>query len=296
MRKDDSTLSHAERSFVEGRAKLLLQRADAFGVVPVPIDDLLSAAKLKVAPTSLFDPRAVAAYAVAQGKRAAEVVKKALGKILGILDAHEEVIHIDDTVSEGRQSFLKLHETGHFELPHQRKIFRFFEDSQDELDPSIADKFEREANNFARYAIFNGTAYADRAADLPLAFSSVKKMQRNFKVSLYAGLREYARTHRHICLAMAVEKPTLCPTKGWNSEIRRVETSLAFEEQFGQPQVPIITKHHPLWALVPFGKAVRPTIVRLNDLNGQTHEFIGEALDTGYNILIFACPAALFKN
>jgi IrrE N-terminal-like domain len=295
VRKDDSALSHAERAFVESRAKLLLERADAWGVLPVPINDLLSAANLKVAPISVFDPRAIAAYAVAQGKKAANIVKQAIGKILGILDAHEEVIHIDDSVLESRQRFLKLHETGHFELPHQRKIFRFFEDSQEELDPSIADKFEREANNFARYAIFNGNAYADRAADLPLAFSSVKKMQRGLGVSLYAGLREYARTHRHTCIAMAIEKPTLCPQNGWNAEIRRVETSLAFDQHFGRPQLPAITKTHPFWPLVPFGKATRPTTVRLTDLNGEQHEFIGEALDTTYNILIFACPTALFK-
>ena len=296
MRRDDNSLSHAEREFVESRAKMLLERADAWGVVPVPIDDLLSAAKLKVAPTSLFDPRAIAAYAVAQGKKAASLVKQAIGKILGILDVHEEVIHIDDSVLETRQRFLKLHETGHFEIPHQRKIFRFFEDSNEELQPSIADKFEREANNFARYAIFNGRAYADRAADLPLAFSSVKKMQRGFKVSLYAGLREYARTHRHVCIAVAVEAPTLCPQNGWSAEIRRVETSLSFEQQFGRPQLPAITKTHPLWPLVPFGKATRPTVFKLTDLNGNQHEFIGEALNTTYNILIFACPMALFKT
>lgn len=295
MRKDDSSLSHAERAYVESRAKLLLERAGAWGVVPVPIDDLLGAAKLKVAPTSIFDPRAIAAYAVAQGRKAANLVKQAIGKVLGILDAREEVIHIDDSVLETRQRFLKMHETGHFELPHQRSVFRFFEDSSEELDPSIADKFEREANNFARYAIFNGNAYADRAADHPLAFSSVKKMQRSFNVSLYAGLREYARTHRHVCIALAIEKPVLCPRNGWGAEIRRVETSLAFEQQFGRPLAPIISASHPLWPLVPFGKAIRPTQVRLTDVNGEQHEFIGEALDTGYNILIFACPAALFK-
>jgi len=275
---------------------MLLERADAWGVVPVPIENLLSAAKLKVAPTSLFDPRAIAAYALAQGKKAANVVKQAIGKILGILDAHEEVIHIDDSVLETRQRFLKLHETGHFELPHQRKIFRFFEDSEKELDPSIADKFEREANNFARYAIFNGSAYSDRAADLPLALSSVKKMQRSFNVSLYAGLREYTRTHRHVCIAMAIEVPALCPQNGWSAEIRRAETSYSFEQQFGRPQLSIINQSHPFWPLVPFGKVTKPTVFRITDLNGQSHEFIGEALNTTYNILIFACPKDHFKS
>jgi hypothetical protein len=295
MRADDSSLSREERELVEKRAKSLLERAGAIGVIPVPIDDLLAAANLKVAPYSVFDPRAIAAYAVQQGKRAAGLVKRAIGKIFGILDAHEAVIHIDDTVLEGRQRFLKLHETGHFELPHQRSVFRFFEDSEQELEPSIADKFEREANNFARYALFNGSTFADRAADFPLQFSSVKKIHRSFKVSLYAGLREYARTHRHVCIALAIEKPTLCPVNGYSAEVRRVEISLAFEQRFGVPKMSVINRTSPYWRLVPFGKATKPTTFQLTNLNGEAEEFIGEALDTTFNILVFACPTALFK-
>lgn len=295
MRRDDSSLSHEERALVEGRAKQLLERAGALGMVPVPIEDLLEAAKLKVAPYSVFDPRAIAAYAIEKGKKAATLVKRAIGKIFGVLDAHEEVIHIDDTVLESKQRFLKLHETGHFELPHQRQLFRFFEDSLEELDPSVADKFEREANNFARYALFNGDTYAEHAASHPVKFSTVKKLHKPFKVSLYAGLREYARTHRHVCIAMAIESPKHCPTNGFCSEIRRVETSLAFETQFGRPQSAVITKNSVFWPLVPFGKVTKPTTFQLVDRNGEKHEFIGEALNTTFNILVFACPTALFQ-
>ena len=295
MREDDRSLSRHELEQVEKAATALLHRADAWGVVPVPIDDILSAAKLRVAPYSLFDPRAIAAYALTQGRKAADVVKRAVGKIFGVLDAHAEVIHIDDSVVEGRQRFLKLHETGHFELPHQKKIFRFFEESEKELDPSVADLFEREANNFARFAIFNGGAFERDAADMPLSFGSVKKIHKRYQVSLYAGLREYARTHRHCCIALAIEKPTRCSEHGFRSEIRRVETSLSFENMFGKPTALEITKHHALGRLVPFGKATKPTAVQLTDLNGDVHEFIGEALDTTFNILIFACPTAMFK-
>src|SRR5829696_5139071 len=98
MRADDSSLSREERALVEGRARRLLERAGALGVVPVPIEDLLDAANLKVAPYSVFDPRAIAAYALEKGKEAASLVKRAIGKIFGILDAHDEVMHIDDTV------------------------------------------------------------------------------------------------------------------------------------------------------------------------------------------------------
>lgn len=95
---------------------------------------------------------------------------------------------------------------------------------------------------------------------------------------------------------MALEKPQMCAVNGYSAEIRRVETSLAFEEQFGRPQLSVVTKAHPFWPLIPYGRATRPTVVRLTDLNGDVHEFIGEALDTTFNILLFACPVALFKN
>ncbi len=80
MRKDDSNLSRTERELVEKAAAALLHRADAWGVVPVPIEDLLSAAKLKVAPYSVFDPRQIAAYAIAQGAKAAQLRDRAIAQ------------------------------------------------------------------------------------------------------------------------------------------------------------------------------------------------------------------------
>lgn len=296
MRADDNTLSRSELERVEKVATQLLHKADAWGVVPVPVEDLLSAANLTVAPYSIFDPRSIAAYALQQGKKAADVVKRAVGKVFGVLDAHAEVIHVDDSVGKARQRFLTLHEAGHFELPHQRKLFRFFEESEHELDPSIADLFEREANNFARFAIFNGDAFRINAADMSLSFGSVKKIHKRFGVSLYAGLREYTRTHRHCCIAFSVEDPVFCKNDGFRAEIRRVETSLSFQKQFGVPTIPAITKNHPFGCLVPFGKATKPTSFYLRDVNGESHEFVGESLNTTYNILIFACPASIFNN
>lgn len=297
MRPDDRNLSRDERERVERQALRLLHKADAWGMIPVPVEDILAAAKLRVAPYSVFDPRAIAAYAAAQGLKAANLVKRAVGKIFGILDTSEEVIHIDDSVTEGRQTFLKLHEAGHFELPHQKKLFRFFEDSREELDPAVADLFEREANNFASFVMFNGATFQDRAAQFDLSFGSVKKMQRAFKVSLYAALRQYTRTHRLPCIAICCELPEFCPRDGFRCEVRRIEVSPAFEAQFAKPVVNMITARHPFGALVPFArKATRPTAFAMVDRNGTQHEFVGEALDTTFNVLVFACPVVVFKT
>ena len=48
-------------------------------------------------------------------------------------------------------------------------LFRLFQDCEKTLDPGIADLFEREANNFARFALFQGDRYAGMAADHKLA-------------------------------------------------------------------------------------------------------------------------------
>lgn len=298
MRPDDSSLSSSELLKVNSIATKLLHRSDAWGVVPLPLNDVLAAAKLKVAPYSVFDPRSIKAYIAAKGTQVAKTIKSAIGKIFGILDASEEIIHIDDSLTPGKQLFLTLHETGHFELPHQRKLFRFFEDSEQELEPSIADQFEREANNFARFVMFNGDAFKQRAADMPLAFASIKKLQSQFKTSLYASIREYARTHHQVCFVAALEPTDVRPVLGICAQVRRVEVSASYEQKFGRPQINLIMPGDPLWPLVPLGdrRVTRPTTFILTDLNGEQHEFIGEALNTTYNILLFACPKKAFKG
>lgn len=297
MRPDDSSLSPGELLKVETSATSLLHRSDAWGTVPLPLEDVLAAAKLKVAPYSVFDPRSIKAYVAAKGIQVARTIKSAIGKIFGILDASEEIIHIDDSLTPGKQLFLTLHETGHFELPHQRKLFRFFEDSEQELEPSIADQFEREANNFARFVMFNGDAFKQRAADMPLSFASIKKLQSQFKTSMYASIREYARTHHKVCIVAALEPTEVRHPIGLCAPVRRVEVSRSYEQMFARPQTTLITPGHALWPLVPLGgrRVTRPTTFILTDLNGDQHEFIGEALDTTYNILLFACPKGAFR-
>ena len=46
---DDSTLHAADLKAVETRARLSLDRAAAWGRFPTPVDDILSAAKVRVA-------------------------------------------------------------------------------------------------------------------------------------------------------------------------------------------------------------------------------------------------------
>ncbi len=296
-KSDDSSLKPDELRAVEERARLLLDRADAWDRFPIPIDDLLGAAKVTVAPHSMFDPAQVLAYIKGKAETAAHNIKTALSKIWGIYDASESLIHIDDSVVQSKQTFLMLHETGHHDLPWHNKMFRIFQDCEQMLHPDIADQFEREANNFARFALFKGDRYQHMAADLEFGLKTPMKLAKTFGASLYASVREFARTNARACVVYVLERPEFVPGDGFRAEVRRIEPSPRFQAEFGKPQDVVITPTHTIGKLVPIGrKMTRPTTLMLTDLNGDQHECVGEAFDTTYNILVLVYPVKALNS
>jgi hypothetical protein len=291
IKPDDSSLDPEDLRAVEERARNLLDRADAWNRFPVPIDDILDAAKVRVAPTSMFDPATILAYLKGAATATGTLIKSAISKVFGLYDADETLIHIDDTVAESKQIFLKLHETGHHSMPTHRKLFRFFQDCEKTLSPEIADQFEREANNFARFALFKGDTYAAFAADCTFELKTPMKLAKKFGASLYASCREFARTNRRACVVYVLEPMEYVEGDGVRATVRRIEPSPAFINQFGRPADTAITPDHFLGSLLPIGrKMTRPTSVVITDRNGGRHECVAEAFDTTYNILILLYP------
>lgn len=288
---DDSSIDAEQQRAVQDAARRALDRASAWGVFPTPISDILEAAKLRVAPTSAFDPRRLLAYVADKAERSAAVLKSAIAKVLGIYDAGESVIHIDNTVHPSKQNFLKLHEAGHHELPTHRKLFRFFQDCDKHLDPDVADAFEREANNFARYVLFQGNTFRDAAADHAFGLKTVLKIAPEFGASIYASCREYVRAHHRACAVYVLEKIVLCPPTGARAEVRRIEVSAEFLRQFGRPTDTAITLNHSLGKVLPIGRRMtRATPVSITDRNGHAHECLAEAFDTTFNVLVLVYP------
>ncbi|WP_019657950.1 ImmA/IrrE family metallo-endopeptidase [Variovorax atrisoli] len=291
MKEDDSSLKPAELRAVEERARQSLDKAAAWGRFPTPVEDIVSAAKLRVASKGLFDPERLLAFAKQKTANALFAVKTALSKILGLYDANEQIIHIDESVGLSKQQFLKLHETGHHELPAHRKIFTFFQDCEKSLAPEIADQFEREANNFARYALFQGATFGKLAADMPLGIKSPINLAKKFGASNYASLREFARTNHRPCLVYVLEPIQFAPGRSASAVVRRIETSPSFEERFGRPTDQLIDSKHALFSLLPIGrKMIKPTTLIYGDKNGDKHECLGEAFDTTYNVLLLIYP------
>lgn len=288
---DDSSLDPEDLRAIEGRAKRLLERASAWGILPTPISDVLAAANVRLAPTSIFDPNAIIEYLRGKAASAAVRIKSAVSKVFGVYDGEEATIHIDDTVVETKQNFLKLHETAHHDLPTHRKLFRFFQDCEKTLAPDIADQFEREANNFARFALFQGDAYATRAADCKFEIKTPMKLAKEFGASIYASAREFARTHHRACVVFVLEPIEYVKGSGAQAAVRRIEPSRAFAEQFGIPQDTVISINHVLGPVLPIGrKMTRPISLAFPDKNGTRHECVAEAFDTTFNVIVLMYP------
>lgn len=290
-KSDDSSLDPHDLKAVEERARKLLDRAEAWDRFPVPIDDILEAAKVKVAPTSAFDAEALIHYLKGKAASTGALIKSAISKVFGLYDAGENLIHIDDTVVKSKQTFLKLHETAHHDMPTHRKLFRFFQDCEQTLDPDISDQFEREANNFARFALFKGNTFAEYAADCPFEIKTPMKLAKKFGASIYASAREFARTNHRACVVYVLEQVEYAEGDGARAKIRRIEPSPRFLAEFGMPKDSVITPDHHLWPVIPIGrKMTRPRSLPITDKNGQAHECVAEAFDTTYNILILLYP------
>lgn len=293
MKPDDSSLDPADLVVVEGRAKLFLDRADAWGVFPTPVDQLMSAANLTVASKSAFDPAAFLEFVKRKTQQATETLKRALSKVLGLYDANDSIVHIDFDVGVSKQTFLKLHEAGHHEMPTHKKVFKLFQDCEQTLAPEISDKFEREANNFARFVLFQGNAFRDRAADMQLNVKVPMRLAKYFGSSVYAAAREYARTHHAPCVVYILNPVVLGLNGGFVAQVRRIEPSPSFRQKFGCPSDLAIDQNHALAPLIPIGKRMTaPRDVVFADLNGQRHSCIGEAFDTRHNILLLIYPKA----
>ena len=280
-RPDDSSLDPADLRAVEEQAYTLLDRADAWDRYPVPVDDILGAANVRIGTTSVFDPAAIFSYLKGKASDTRRLVKSAISKVVGIYDAAEATIHIDDTVVEARQTFVKLHETGHHDLPTHRAMFGIFQDCKKTLSPDIADQFEREANNFARFLLFKGSRFAEHAADCPFEIRTPVTLARKFGASVYATAREFARTNPRACVVYVLEPLENNRGFGVRALMRRIEPSPAYIAQFGHPSVDAVTPGHFLWPVIPIHRRMtNPVSLPVTDLNGQKHECLAEGFDT----------------
>lgn len=294
MKKDDSSLDYQKLDNVKKHAKKLLEEADAIGQLPTPVEHIVSTAKLYVNKEISLgkDENFISKL----GKKMGKVARPHLHgfkKLLGMLYVPSGEIYLDHSQHENKKKFIKLHETGHGFLPHQKKMYEFMEDGKLELDPEIEDTFEREANNFAVELLFQLDKFEKLAADYEISIKTPLDLSGKFGSSIYAGMRRYVQTH-FAPLALAVyDLP-----KGNKFHLRRMPMySESFLKRFGRVGLPNpCDDFNPLGAIIKAAKLRTNHLCGLRDLNGDIHETAVHIFSNSYEKFIMLIPVRRALN
>lgn len=297
MRKsDDSSLTPDQYRKVCKEAEKLLAKADAVGRFPTPVGDILAAAQIVVAPEAVLDE----GFLRTLRKKASSALKIALSKVLGIFSASARLIYVDGSLGESKQTFIKLHETGHGMLPWQSGMYALVEDCTKTLDPDVAEAFDREANNFATEVLFQLDEFTKQARDYDFGLRCPLKLQKKFGASAYSAIRQYVTKSDRPCVVIVLNPPELQEFVGFRASLRRVVASPLFVERFGDLGLPdTFTPDDRFGKMVPLGgrRMTGPHELVMTDRNGTDHDCLAETFGTPFNVFILIHPVqALTKT
>jgi hypothetical protein len=286
---DDCSLSQEQRLLIRKHARLALEKADAIGVFPTPVVAVMEAAKVILA-----DEDALAeGFLQKMRRKAGSALRRALSKVLGVLDVVARVIYLDRTLYVVKQTFLKLHETAHAVLPWQRDIYAVTEDCEKTIAPEISEAFEREANVFASDVLFQLDAFTKEANDHDFGIKVPLKLSKRFGASIYSAIRRYVSESHRACAVVVLNPPELCDRHGFVATLRRVVTSEHFAFLFGELNWPAsFTPGDEIGAMIPVGRRMsRPRPICLVDRNGTHHECVAEAFTQSHQVFVLVHEA-----
>ncbi len=284
-RPDDYSLPDTQRRLIRSHAERSLIAAGAFGRFPTPVADVIEAAKVIVAEEDVLDLEFLAKLR----KQAGGALRRALTKVLGVLDATARIIYIDKTVHAVKQTFLKLHETAHAVLPWQRDIFVVAEECERTLAPEISEAFEKEANAFASEVLFQLDTFSDEANSHEMGVLVPVRLSKRYGASIYSSIRRYVNNNPRACAVLVLEPPSVCAHRGFVAKLRREVVSPEFTRTIGPLSWPDeFCPEDNIGAMIPIGarKMSRPRQILLQDREGLIHECIAEAFTQSHQVFV----------
>lgn len=292
MKADDCTLLPQQLAEIKKQANKALLQADAFGIFPTPVAQVMGRARVTLAPENAFEDGLIDAFRK-KFKNKLGVLKKALSKVFGVLDAVARIAYVDATLPIVKQTFLKLHETAHAFLPWQRELYCVVEDCGETIHPDVADAFDREANVFASEVLFQGGSFSLEASDYEFGMNVPLKLSRKYGSSAYSAIRRYVDNNHRSCAVLVLNPPAIVVIHGFVSSLRRAITSTEFDRTLGKITWPdLYSPDDDIGKMIPFGKqrmSGKKTLT-ISDLNGDAHECIAEIFKTPYQIFVLIAP------
>jgi Zn-dependent peptidase ImmA (M78 family) len=290
MKTNDPILSHAQLKDIRAKADRLLREAGAYGSFPTPVANIMNAAKVHLDEQNSLDSNMIHRLY----RKATDVIKHALDKVLGIFDVRANTIYYDHSIHKAKKPFLLLHETGHSYLDWQKATYAFLEDGKGNLEPEVSEAFECEANVFASEVLFQVDKFTTLAEDMPLALATPMSLAQKFGASIYSSVRRFATTTSRCCVILVLEPPLV--TNGVAVfALRRPLPSKSFLLKYGDVvwQPDFSRLNFPSRALPHIGrsiqKVVKPAKIEIT-IAEEKHRFTAEAFNSTQNVFLLLYP------
>lgn len=212
----------------------ILKSSKSLGVFPTPVDKIVEYSELIIAKN--ID---ISTIHTSYLSKATDTLKRALGKVRGLLVRKEKTIVLDLSQLPQRINFVKLHEVGHDVLPWQQSLYDALGDDDDTLNPYVKDEFEAEANFFASTTLFQGDRFITEADKLGLDIDSSLHLSKYFGASVHATLRRYVEYSKKRCALIVLEGITPKGMVPIQCNLRDFFPSNKFIETYGELNLPL---------------------------------------------------------
>ncbi|MBA2610140.1 MAG: helix-turn-helix domain-containing protein [Actinobacteria bacterium] len=224
----DGHLSPEDRKEIRANVLMLLRRADAVGVFPTPLEDVMSVSKLVAAGEITLDDDEKRQLR----KRFGTLVDKVLNQLMGVIHRGTREVWVQPELPTLRRRFVTAHEIGHDALPWQRELAYLDDDKR--LRDDVRIRYEREANQAAIELLAQGDTLRREADDSRLTMSIVSTLSNKYQISLQATARRITEeTRKDAALAIRF--------RGRSGAIGpyHVYCSPTFQARFGWAVVPL---------------------------------------------------------
>ena len=237
----DGHLTSEERHDIRINVERLLHRADAWGVMPTPLEQVLDVAQLVAAGEIQLD----AAERHQLRGLFGGLIDKVLSKLEGAIHRQAREVWVQPELPELRRRFVLAHEIGHDTLPWQREIA--YLDDKHRLCDDVRIRFEREANQAAIELLAQGDTLRREADDSALSVVLLSELSAKYQISMQATARRIIEeTHRDAAMAIRYRgaagragpyhvycSPTFSTRFGWTSTAFPCEARAAARDANG---------------------------------------------------------------
>ncbi len=277
----DGPLSDEDLGMIRGHVVALLRRADAYGSIPTPLDQVMDVSRLVAAGEIELEPELKRSLR----RRFGDLVDRAFEQLLGAIRFDSSEIYVKPDLFWLKQRFVKSHEIGHHALPWHRELYAFLDDKT-RLKPEYHDLYERQANQAAIEFLAQGDRLRREADGSPISLAGAVDLSNRFEISRVATVRRVVEESRQEVAAVIAYRAF---TQSTRLTPPHLYCSRSFESRFGWKATrrasPTISAQ---LRLVLEGKPLEP--LSEADLRGRLFQIEPEALQTSRALLLlFRC-------